>query len=75
MDEGKCQDITSLKNGVVSCTNEASRNSKCNFICYPEYMLVGATTISCSSNLKWNLSEPTCEGIQLNKIKTKSVTR
>ncbi|CAB4031772.1 Hypothetical predicted protein [Paramuricea clavata] len=58
-----CRKIFSIKNGEV-IESRTLEGDEISFVCNENYLLVGENVLRCTSNGRWNASEPKCKGDQ-----------
>ena len=65
----KCQSITELNNGSITCSKGddgvLSYEDTCNITCNTGYILTGSETRMCQSDGSWSGIDGACEGMQL----------
>ena len=57
----ECEAISSIENGILTCTDENFLGSNCDITCKKGYKIVGSSTTKCLSDRKWSHNAPTCE--------------
>nr|XP_002123557.1 uncharacterized protein LOC100182484 [Ciona intestinalis] len=55
-----CPDRSSLRNGLVTCTQGAEVGSTCSFSCNPGTYMVGVGSTTCFAGGQWSGDAPTC---------------
>lgn len=56
-----CQNLSSLENGGVSCSESNEILSTCDFSCSAGYFLRGSSSVTCQEDGRWSGEIPYCE--------------
>ncbi|CDR17528.1 unnamed protein product, partial [Oncorhynchus mykiss] len=57
-----CPTLQQPQDGAISCGEDFTFGSSCNFSCSEGYLLKGAITLTCTSAAEWSEEIPHCEG-------------
>ncbi|CDR00991.1 unnamed protein product, partial [Oncorhynchus mykiss] len=57
-----CPTLQQPQDGAISCGEDFTFGSSCNFSCSEGYLLKGAITVTCTSAAEWSEEIPHCEG-------------
>ncbi|XP_042178504.1 E-selectin [Oncorhynchus tshawytscha] len=56
-----CPTLQQPQDGAISCGEDFTYGSSCNFNCSEGYLLKGAITVTCTSAAEWSEEIPHCE--------------
>ncbi|XP_045543903.1 E-selectin isoform X3 [Salmo salar] len=59
-----CPTLQQPKDGAITCGEDFTYGSSCNFSCSEGYLLKGAITVTCTSAAEWTEKIPHCEAVQ-----------
>uniref|UniRef100_A0A8C7PZ62 Selectin E n=1 Tax=Oncorhynchus mykiss TaxID=8022 RepID=A0A8C7PZ62_ONCMY len=59
-----CPTLQQPQDGAISCGEDFTFGSSCNFNCSEGYILKGAITVTCTSAAEWSEEIPHCEAVQ-----------
>ncbi|XP_052321807.1 E-selectin-like isoform X1 [Oncorhynchus keta] len=59
-----CPTLQQPQDGAISCGEDFTYGSSCNFSCSEGYLLKGAITLTCTSAAEWSEEIPHCEAVQ-----------
>ncbi|XP_029564066.1 E-selectin isoform X3 [Salmo trutta] len=59
-----CPTLQQPQDGAITCGEDFTYGSSCNFSCSEGYLLKGAITVTCTSAAEWSEEIPHCEAVQ-----------
>ncbi|XP_077971175.1 sushi, von Willebrand factor type A, EGF and pentraxin domain-containing protein 1-like isoform X2 [Styela clava] len=65
-----CDELTSPKNGIITCSRDNDFSSNCQFSCGEGYKLKGSRNRICTGAHTWDGTAPSCEMISCPELST-----
>ncbi|XP_042178665.1 P-selectin-like [Oncorhynchus tshawytscha] len=63
-----CPTLQQPQDGAISCGEDFTYGSSCNFSCSEGYLLKGAITVTCTSAAEWSEEIPHCEVVLCSEL-------
>ncbi|XP_055799804.1 E-selectin-like isoform X1 [Salvelinus fontinalis] len=63
-----CPTLQQPQDGAISCGEDLTYGSSCNFSCSEGYLLKGALTVTCTSAAEWSEEIPHCEVVLCSEL-------